>query len=132
MARIENPCHQKQVYSPHKHFTLTRVPLNTKMEFSGSTSESTLDRLCIGIRPVGLVFQEGGTWIVSPEGQRWLDTGDDLYLTAIFCANVRFVGELLGQLEEPRIMAELLRIAREEYELSWETTSEINNRCLSI
>lgn len=107
---------------------IDKVPYNTRIQFIGSSSKSTLEELCAWLRPVGLVYKEGGSWEVSVEGRRWLDTEDDLYLTSIFCANVRFMGELLIRLDQPKKMGELLKIATEEYKLNWKTTSEINNR----
>lgn len=109
---------------------IDKVPYNTRIEFEGSTSRSTLDQLCVWLRPVGLIYKDGGAWKVSTEGKRWLDTEDDLYLTALFCANVRFIAELLVRLNEPKKISELLQIATEEYNLNWKTTSEINNRLM--
>ncbi|MGE7781553.1 hypothetical protein ACQKL0_16655 [Peribacillus sp. NPDC097264] len=107
---------------------LDNVPYNTKMKFEGSSSESTLDQLCTWLRPVGLVFKDGGMWKISEESKLYLETEDDLYLTAIFCANVRFIGELLINLEKPLMALDLLEIANENYNLNWETKSEIGNR----
>lgn len=107
-----------------------KVPYSTRIKFEGSNSKATLDELCVWLRPVGLVYKDGGTWEVSIEGKRWLDTEDDLYLTAIFCANVRFMAELLVRLNEPKKISELQQIAKEEYNLHLETNSEINNRLM--
>lgn len=107
---------------------IDKVPYNTRIQFIGSNSKSTLEELCVWLRPVGLVYKEGGTWGVSDEGRRWMDTEDDLYLTSILCANVRFMAELLVRLDQPKKMDELLKVAIEEYKLNWKTTSEINNR----
>lgn len=98
------------------------------LEFQGSDSKATLDRLCEWLRPIGLVYKEDGKWKISDEGKRWLETRDDLYLTAILCANIKFFGEILYLLKEPRKMLELHVIAVDEYYLNWKTKSEINNR----
>ncbi|WP_066870423.1 hypothetical protein [Clostridium mediterraneense] len=103
-------------------------PNQTVLKFKGSDSKATLERLCIWLRPIGLVYKKDGIWKISDESKRWLETGDDLYLTAILCANIRFVGEILYFLEKPKKMQDLYEIAINEYHLNWKTTSEINNR----
>lgn len=50
---------------------------------------------------------------MSEEGIRSLKSEDDLYLTGVFCANVRFVGEILVNLDTPIAIMELLDIANE-------------------
>jgi len=107
---------------------IARVPYNTKMEFNGSVSHATLEQLCVWLRPIGIVYLEDGTWKVSEEGKKYLESNDDLYLTAIYCANVRFTGELLANLNSPKRILELINIANKEYHLNWETKSEIGNR----
>lgn len=104
------------------------VPYNTKLKFEGSSSESTLDHLCTWLRPIGLVFKDSGIWKISKESELYLETEDDLYLTAIFCANVRFIGELLINLDKPLMAVEILEIANGKYNLNWDTKSEIGNR----
>lgn len=109
---------------------LDNVPYNIKMKFEGSSSESNLDHLCTWLRPIGLVYKDGGMWKISDEGKLYLETEDDLYLTAIFCANVRFIGELLVNLHTPLLAMETLEIANEKYNLNWDTKSEIGNRLI--
>ena len=105
-----------------------KVPYGTKVKFPGSTSEATLEHLCRWLRPIGLIYKEEGKWKISEEGKRCLESEDDLYLTAVFCANVRFTGELLGRLDSPKTVMELLNIANNEYKLNWDTKSEVGNR----
>ncbi|MFP7169219.1 hypothetical protein [Terribacillus sp. FSL K6-0262] len=105
-----------------------KVPYATKMEFPGSTSQATLEHLCRWLRPIGLIYKEDGIWKISDEGKRCLDSEDDLYLTAVFCANVRFIGELLVKLHSPIAIKELLNIANNDYKLNWDTKSEVSNR----
>lgn len=105
-----------------------RIPYKTKMVFSGSTSDATLEQLCIWLRPIGIIYLEGNIWRLSEEGEIYLESKDDLYLTSIYCANVRFTGEMLANLKEPKTLQELLDIANNEYHLNWETKSEVGNR----
>lgn len=107
---------------------LDKVPYSTKIKFSGSTSEATLEHLCRWLRPIGLIYKEDGVWKLSEEGKRCLETEDNLYLAAVFCANIRFVGELLIRLDTPKTIIELLDIANKEYKLNWSTKSEVGNR----
>ncbi len=105
-----------------------KVPYGTKMDFPGSTSEAKLEHLCRWLRPIGLIYKEDSIWKISEEGKRCLESEDDLYLTAVFCANVRFIGELLIKLDTPKTIMELLDIANNEYKLNWDTKSEVGNR----
>ncbi|QZY86800.1 hypothetical protein [Exiguobacterium acetylicum] len=107
---------------------VNKVPYGTKMKFKGSTSKATLEDLCRWLRPIGLIYQENSVWKISEESKRYLDSEDDLYLTALFCANVRFIGELLITINTPLTIMEILKIANEEYKLNWDTKSEIGNR----
>ena len=107
---------------------MDKVPYGTKMSFSGSTSDATLEGLCRCLRPIGLIYKEEGIWKVSEEGRLCLETDDDLYLTAVFCANVRFTGELLVKLVTPLTALELLNIANKDYKLNWNTKSEVGSR----
>lgn len=105
-----------------------KVPYSTKMKFSGSTSNSTLENLCTWLRPIGVIYKEDRVWKISNEGRKLLESEDDLYLMAIFCANIRFMAELLVQLESPLTTNELLNIANKDYKLNWDTKSEVGNR----
>lgn len=107
---------------------IDKVPYNTKMKFKGSTSDATLEHLCRWLRPIGLIYKEDGVWKISEESKRYLESQDDLFLTAIFCANVRFLSELLVNLDTPLTTAEILNIANKEYKLNWDTKSEVGNR----
>ncbi|PSA95396.1 hypothetical protein C6370_10485 [Bacillus atrophaeus] len=107
---------------------VNKVPYGTKMKFTGSTSEATLENLCRWLRPIGLIHKEGGIWKISEESKRYLESEDDFYLTALFCANVRFIGELLVKLDKPLTTMELLNTANKDYKLNWDTKSEVGNR----
>lgn len=104
------------------------IPSQTALKFKGSNSTATLDRLCVWLRPIGLVYKEDGKWRNSSEAKKWMDTRDNRYLTAVLCTTIKFFGEILYFLEEPRKMNELQKIAVDQYHINWKTTSEINNR----
>ncbi|MCI5595915.1 MAG: restriction endonuclease [Lachnospiraceae bacterium] len=104
------------------------LPAQTILKIKGSDSKAALDRYCVWLRPLGFVYKEDGRWQLSEEGQKWLDSGDDSYLTAIFCARIKFFGEVLYYLQEPKKIGELLQIAQNDYKINWKTKSEIANR----
>lgn len=105
-----------------------KVPYNTELTFSGSNSQATLEHLCRWLRPIGLIHKEYGVWELSDEGRRCLESNDNLYLAAVFCANIRFTGELLTKLDTPKTIMELLDVANKEYKLNWKTKSEVGSR----
>lgn len=107
---------------------VNKVPYNTEMTFSGSTSQATLEHLCKSLRPVGLIYKEYGVWKISEEGKKCLDSKDNLYLAAVLCANIRFAAELLVKIDTPKTILELLDIANKEYNLNWRTKSEVGSR----
>ena len=95
------------------------LPAQTILKIKGSDSKAALDRYCVWLRPLGFVYKEDGRWQLSEEGQKWLDSGDDSYLTAIFCARIKFFGEVLYYLQEPKKIGELLQIAQNDYKINF-------------
>ena len=80
------------------------------------------------LRPMHLVSKSKNGWVLSKESMIWLESGDDLYLAAFLCANIRFLAEVLFYLDTPRKSTELKEIALREYGLGWKTISDINSR----
>lgn len=111
---------------------LTKVrshnPPNDILNYDGSSSKITLNEACVRLRPMHLVLRTQNGWEISKESERWLDSGDDLYLAALLCANIRFVAEVLCYLDIPRKAAELNEIAARDYGLEWKTKSDIGAR----
>lgn len=111
---------------------LTKVrshnPPNDILNYDGSSSKITLNEACVRLRPMHLVLRTQNGWEISKESERWLDSGDDLYLAALLCANIRFVAEVLYYLDIPRKAAELNEIAARDYGLEWKTKSDIGAR----
>lgn len=96
--------------------------------YEGSNSKITLNELCVRLRPMHLVAKSENSWVLSKESMIWLESGDDLYLAAFLCANIRFLAEILFYLDTPRKSTELKEIALREYGLGWKTISDINSR----
>lgn len=107
-----------QAHSPSKEF----------LNYEGSSSRITLEEACVRLRPMRLVLKTANGWEISQESKRWLETEDNLYLAAILCANIRFVGEVLYYLDTPRKSTDLKEIALRDYGLGWKTISDINSR----
>lgn len=102
--------------------------LKKHFQVEGSTSTATLERLAVALRPTGLIKKVEGNWEISDVAKVWLESNDDTYIIIFFCSRIAFMGELLFALQEPKNISEIMRIAQEDYDLSWRTTSEINNR----
>lgn len=64
-----------------------------KLSFAGSDSKITLNEACIRLRPMRLVRKTPDGWEITKESEVWLNSGDDLYLAAFLCANIRFFAE---------------------------------------
>ena len=113
-------------------FILKLVEQNTspsqKLDIKGSDSRIDLGTACIRLRPMKLVIKSQNDWRLSEEAEKWLRTGDDLYLAAILCSRIKFLAEILYYLDSPKTAAQLQDIALNEYALNWKTKSDINAR----
>lgn len=98
------------------------------LNYEGSDSKITLNEACVRLRPMRLVLKTANGWELTEESTIWLESGDDLYLAALLCANIRFLAEMLYYLDTPRKSNELREIAMREYGLGWKTISDVNSR----
>lgn len=98
------------------------------LTIKGSSSKIDLGTACIRLRPMHLVIKTQNGWTLSNESQKWLESGDNLYLAAFLCSRIKFVAEILYYLDSPKTAAQLQEIATNEYALSWKTKSDINSR----
>lgn len=82
---------------------LNEVNKNTSptkiLKFTGSSSQNTLNELCVNLRPMNLVVKTEYGWALTKESKKYLESDDKLYLAALLCANIKFVGEILFYLE---------------------------------
>lgn len=87
-------------------------------------------RLVDNVRPRGLVERAGrGVWRLTEEGSSWLESQDHEYLIGVFHANIRFVGELLEQLDAAVLTHnQLLTIAGQDYGLDWGSLDQLRRR----
>lgn len=97
-----------------------------------SNSKCSLNELCVHqLSAMHFVERTNtGTWVLTEEAKIWLDSEDNLYLAALFCANVKFFAEILFYLDSPKTSRELFDIAVNEYDMAWKTRTTINGRLL--
>ncbi len=93
------------------------------------TNVSTIEAVDRG-RPRGFVERAGrGLWKVTEQGKNWLETADNAYLMGVFHSEIRFVGELLEQLDAgPLTHSQLTQIAKDEYDLPWGSMDQVRRR----
>lgn len=101
---------------------------NALVAIPGSSSNVTLGVCCQRLRPTGLVRDKRGSWELSPEAGVWALSGDDAFLAATLCSNIKFMGEILYLLQEPKTISELQTAANDVYHLPWKRTSEVSRR----
>jgi hypothetical protein len=105
-----------QAVSPNGHTSLPQA---------GGLNRDQLQRL---VRS-GLLSRKGPVLLPSAAAQAWHRSGDLSLLIETFHINVRFVGEAMHALAAtPLTHEQLLRLAREEYDLPWTTTGPVHNR----
>lgn len=118
------------LYVLHDILEKVRAHVSPKdvLNYAGSDSKITLNEACVRLRPMRLVSKTANGWELTEESTIWLESGDDLYLAAFLCANIRFLAEMLYYLDTPRKSNELREIAMREYGLGWKTISDVNSR----
>ena len=116
---------KKLLLAVQNNAPVDQVPL-----LEDSNSKSTLNQLCVHqLSPMNFVERtSNGSWRLTNSSKLWLDSEDDLYLAAYFCANVKFFAEILFYLDSPKTSRELFNIAVNEYDMAWKITTTINNR----
>lgn len=103
-------------------------PLDKIPQLVNSESKQSLEHICVHVlSPMNFVTRAEKGFKLTEKAKLWLDSEDDLYLAAYFCANVRFFAEILYYLDTPKKSNELFDIAVNEYDMAWKITSTINN-----
>lgn len=90
-------------------------------------SESSARLMEAFLRRAGLIDLDSGILSLSDLMRRWLSKGDDHIPVAVLHSRIRFVGEMLAELREPKSTQELLGAAR-RYGLAWNTATKIHER----
>ena len=108
-----------------------KTDLNTVPQLTNSEGKQTLEYLCVhALSPMNFVVRTNTGFELTDAANLWLDSEDDDYLAAYFCANVRFFGEILYYLDSPKKAGDLFDIAVNEYDMAWKNTTTINNRLI--
>ena len=79
------------------------------------------------VKKAGLIGSDEGFVRIEDDARCWLDGGEDSMLIAVMHSRVRFVGEMLEELREPKSVEQLRQIAA-RYGFEWEKQTQINNR----
>ena len=79
------------------------------------------------LRNAGLIHQSDGIIAVDARISHWMQNGGDDVPVAIIHSRIKFIGEMLSELEEPK-SAEELRKAASRYGLDWQTYTQIRLR----
>ena len=90
-------------------------------------SETSARHRLAFLRNAGLMHQSGGIVSVQENIRYWMQNGgDDIPIETIH-SRIKFVGEMLSELEEPK-SAEALRKVASRYGLHWQTSTQIQMR----
>lgn len=77
---------------------------------------------------IGLLRREASRVALTPEGRWWLFERDGLFLLALIHGRVRYIGEMLAHLDQPRTTEELLDHANARYGMNWTSRGQIVRR----
>lgn len=75
-----------------------------------------------------LIAAAAGRVEVTPEAKEWLASRNPGHFVALLHSRVRFVGEMMRLLREPRTVVELLALANQEYAMGWASRAQIDRR----
>ncbi|WDH76703.1 restriction endonuclease [Exiguobacterium marinum] len=106
------------------------MPINSLISFEGSNRKTSLEDLCISLRPSGFVKRTVNGWILTGQSKELLNSPSNDYLAAVLSSNIKFFSEILGVLHKKGSLtsSELQEIASTDYKISWKTKSEIHAR----
>ena len=90
-------------------------------------SETSARHRLAFLRNAGLMRHSGGIVSVQENIRKWMQNGGDDIPIATIHSRIKFVGEMLSELEEPK-SAEALRKVASNYGLHWQTSTQIQMR----
>lgn len=93
-----------------------------------AVSDNRAQLMASFLRKITVVVESGGVAAPSAWAREWRDTGRHEVIIGLLHSRVRFVGELLAETRQPRTVSQLLEIANERYEMSWNTQAQIARR----
>ncbi|MEU3946544.1 restriction endonuclease [Streptomyces sp. NPDC029526] len=81
------------------------------------------------LQPTGLIARTGQrSWILTAAAEEWLRTDNDGYLLSVLHAHIKFLGELLSEARDGMAQSDLLAVAEEKYNCSWNSLDQIRRR----
>ena len=82
------------------------------------------------LRKAGVIQSNDNGILQLPEQiSHWMETKDDNILISVIHRNIRFIGEMLLELDEPKSVQELHDLAARKYEFNWNGNyQEVDNR----
>ncbi|MDE0156494.1 MAG: HNH endonuclease [Gammaproteobacteria bacterium] len=97
----------------------------------GSQRNSQFTSDCVKfLLRAGLIEQEDNGILQLPELMyRWIETKDNSIPIALIHSHIKFIGELLAEMEEPKTVKELLDAAVNNYSFGWEQDLQVKRRC---
>ena len=111
--------------SGEQHLFDSSPTASSQEQIAGGLTRHQLQRF---VR-AGLLARDGSLFRTTPAAHEWQRTNDHALLVELLHNNVRFVGELMEALASgPRTLEQLLRLARDEFDLTWDTTGPVHNR----
>ncbi len=108
----------------------TPVARETLVPWGNSDPSTPASEAANQLAPAGLVRRnQDDTVEVTEEARRWLESGDPAFLIVTFHANLRFVGELMDEIDGDGLTGtEIAEVARRHYRLDWATLDQVNRR----
>jgi len=76
----------------------------------------------------GLLASSSGIVQPTQEAARWRESADSRIVVSVLHQRIRFIGEMIGCVIQPRRSEEILVSANRDYALGWETIAQVNIR----
>ena len=106
----------------------TRAELPQLIAEMFRVTKSFSDLLSSFLRKAGFLVDRGQAIDLSEWSARWLESGDPRITVGLLHSRIRFIGEMLITVMEPRTTGELLEIANNWYGCGWSTKAQIDRR----
>src|SRR5206468_5113124 len=76
----------------------------------------------------GLLTLSSGVVEPTPSAAQWRSSGDPGIVVEALHSHIRFIGEMLACLTEPRRLEEILVVANRDYAVGWGSIAQVNLR----
>ena len=103
-----------------KKWSLAPDGLITNVEAELNISPNYASNCVAFLERAGVIQRNDDGILQLPEQiSRWMETEDNNILISIFHCNIKFIGEMLAELEEPKSVQELHNVAVKKYGFNW-------------